>query len=213
MKVRRDGGTNSSWEGHRRHGDDALEQASKAPAGTHDRSVTAVWGVGEEVVSLAGGSNITVTYALSTHKHPPLPRTSYYIQNIMASGDSLMGLASEFLSLVENSEPPEGSDLATLKANHGVAYPTSVMEEMQGLISDLHTKKIPKYQLGALVDGLKWNVSDGIIKAVTGVHVRLTRMGPTMVADVTCVDPEGGVFTLKEMPLTLARGHHYGSNG
>ena len=115
-------------------------------------------------------------------------------------------MTSEFLSLVENSEPPEGSALGTLRTTHGVANPTCVLEEMQGLVSDLHAKKIPKDQLGALVDGLKWTISEGTIKAVTGVHVRLTRVGPTMVADITCVDPEGVAFMLKELPLILARG-------
>ena len=124
----------------------------------------------------------------------------------MASGDNFVGLASDFLSLVEDSDPPEGSDLATLKSNYGVAYPTAVVEEMQGLIDELHAKNIPKDQLGALANGLKWTVSEGTMRAVTGVHMRFTRMGPTLLADVTCMDPEGGAFMLKEMSIILARG-------
>ena len=141
--------------------------------------------------------------------NPPTHLSIQHLLNIQLQWPPVLvfsDLTSEFLSLVENSEPPKGSALGTLKTTHGVVYPTSVLEEMQGLVSDLHAKKIPKDQLGALVDGLKWTVSEGTIKAVTGVHVRLTRVGPTMMADITCVDPEGVAFMLKELPLILARG-------
>ena len=183
-------------------------QATQDHAGAHYPVSSAVKAGGEWGVPKYIGGSTTGGAGLPVHKnHNTLLHSGRFPNSsTMASGDNLVGLASDFLTLVEDSDPPEGSALATLKSTYGASYPAAIVEEMMGLIDELHAKNIPTDQFGALADGLKWTVSEGTIRAVTGVHVRFTRVGPTLVVDVTCMDPEGGVYTLKEMPIILARG-------
>ena len=114
------------------------------------------------------GGSTTVGAGIPAHKnHKTLLRSGRLpYSSTMASGDNLVGLASDFLTLVEGSDPPEGSALATLKSTYGASYPAAIVEEMMGLIDELQAKNIPTDQFGALADGLKWTVSEGTIRAV-----------------------------------------------
>ena len=55
---------------------------------------------------------------------------------------------------------------------------------------------------------MQWLVVHTTVTAVVGLAAKITAHGMTLVVDAVCLDALGGSYTLKELPIGMARGPH-----
>ena len=57
---------------------------------------------------------------------------------------------------------------------------------------------------------MQWLVVRATVTSVVALAAKITAHGMTLVVDAVCLDAMGGSYTLKDLPIGMARGHPYG---